>query len=56
MTNNWVLKPEYGASLFFLAFIFSLGYEVYNLHDVSKKSCVKFILLPVMPFTFHTLC
>lgn len=58
MTKNWVLKPEYGASLFFfLAFVFSLGYEVYNLHDISKKkSCVKFMLLLVMPFTFHTLC
>lgn len=39
LTNDWVLKPEYGAQLFFfLAFIFPLGYEVYNMHEyVFKK-------------------
>lgn len=40
MTNDWVLKPEYGISFFFfspLAFIFALGYEVYNLHEYVLK-------------------
>lgn len=46
MINDWVLKPGHGARLFFffLAFIFALRYEVYNLHEYVKKRKKKLVM------------
>lgn len=57
MTTDWVLKPEYGAYpfFFFLAFIFALGYEVYNLHEYVKKKKSMYLIYIALSHAFDIL-